>query len=435
MIQLDDWQKEVLDYDGDICLCTGRRIGKTEIFSIKAINLMAKKKCAILIVSLTEEQAMIINNMMLRYAQDRFKSMIATGKNKPTLKTLTLKNGSKCFVRPVGATGDSLRGFEADILYVDEASRMPPMFWMAAKPVILTKAGKIWMSSTPHGKKGYFWDRFNESYNQKDPKARFKVIYKTTEEVLNNRPICKTWTQEQRDEALNIMERDRKEMSKLEFGQEYLGLFMEDVNNFFSDELIDKCLKLKRQKTEGVNYLGVDIARMGGDKCSYEVICRNGDKFFHVESITRQYQLTTKTEQDIIDVATMFECKKVGIDAGSGSLGVGIHDRLLQHPILKYLVVAMNNRDIMLDREGKKKQRLFKEDMYNNLKSMMERDEILLLDDDDLRMCLKSIQYEYDEKGSMRIFAHPSADIVEGLIRAAYLARDEKIVKLQIRYI
>src|SRR3990167_1532378 len=108
MIILDDWQKEVIAYDGNIVLCTGR---------------------------------------------------------------------------PVGNTGDAVRGFTGDILILDEVSRFQEMILNASKPVLLTTAGKIWMCSTPFGKKGYFYESFLNKF------GRFKVWHKSCEEVIFDRKI------------------------------------------------------------------------------------------------------------------------------------------------------------------------------------------------------------------------------------------------------
>ena len=98
----------------------------------------------------------------------------------------------------------------------------------------------------------------------------------------------------------------------------------------------------------------------------------------------------------------------------------------------------MNNRSISLDRQGKKTQRIFKEDLYDNFKSMLEHGELFLLDDEDVRTSLRSVQFEfYKAKGEItkaRIFGDYT-HIVEGLIRAAWLAKKEKSKKFFIDYI
>ena len=436
MIQLDEWQEEVLKTKGDILLCTGRRVGKTYVLARKACEEALQRKMKVVIVSLTEDQAMLIIQVIKDYLTETKPRMIAQGQDKPTLKTVTLRNGSEIISRPVGVTGDSLRGYEADILIVDEASRMPELFWAAAQPLVVTTAGSIWMCSTPHGKQGYFYDKFHEAEELKLPEARFKVFYVTTEQVMKTRPISASWTEAQRLGALKALEDNKRDMSALIYGQEFNGLFLEDLRQYFSDELIARCCTAERGAMyRSSNYMGVDVARLGGDEISYTIIHKNSDtSYIHVENIQKKEQLTTQTEQEIIDIEGIWNCDKVGIDAGSGSLGVGIFDRLRENLDIARKIVAMNNRAISLERDGTDKQRIFKQDMYDNLKNMMERGILTLLNDSNVRASLKSIQMEITEEGKVKIWGNYS-HIAESLIRACYLAKKEKVKKFFIAYI
>jgi hypothetical protein len=431
---LDEWQREALAYKGDLLLCTGRRVGKTYVLARKAVDLMASKRnCPIIMISLTEDQAMIIMAMALHYAREKYPAMIGKGKKKPLLRSLWVNN-NQMIIRPVGHTGDGARGFEGGVLIVDEASRMPKIFWLAARPIILTTNGKIWMGSTPHGKQGYFWEMFEDAVIKKNPKARFKVFYKSTPEVINERALSSSWTKEQRAGALRILKEDQESMSEMEYGQEYLGLFLDELRQYFSDESIDKACVLKRggRRIGRDYYMGVDIARMGEDEIAFEIIDKAaGDNLIHVENITARKKLTTWTEEKILELNRHYdEIVKIFIDAGSGSLGVGIYDHLLRQEETKRKVVAINNRARALDREGKEKIKLLKEDLYDNLRSLMERGHIKLLDDDNIRHSLKSIQYEYVQKDKgktqMRIFGS-YAHIVEGLIRAAWCSKEKEL--------
>jgi hypothetical protein len=435
-IHLDDWQKEILDYNGNILLCTGRQVGKTTIMSIKAAKyLVQHPKSQIVIVSLTEDQAKLIIIMVLNYLEKFHKDMIAKGLKKPTQNKITLKNGSIAVARPVGNTGDAVRGFTGDVLIIDEGSRMPELAFTSARPILLTTAGQIWICSTPYGKQGYFYESFLNKNN------RFKVFHISSEEVINKRPISDSWTETQRAEALKFLAEEKKEMSELQYGQEYLALFLDDLRQFFSDELLQKCCILKRPKPpipEGDRFMGVDLARMGGDEIVYTILQRQSPTNVHmIENIIRSRQFTGKTEEDIIQLELAWNLKKIGIDAGSGSLGVGFLDRFMQMQNMKRKVVAMNNRDISLDAEGKRKQKIFKEDMYENLLDMVEKGEILLLDDPEIFASLKSVQWEITDRGSVtkiRIFGNYT-HVAEALVRAAYLAKKEKINKLWISYI
>ena len=87
--------------------------------------------------------------------------------------------------------------------------------------------------------------------------------------------------------------------------------------------------------------------------------------------------------------------------------------------------MAINNARRSIDRADRKK-KLMKEDLYNNLLRLMERGEITLLDDADSILSLRSIQFEYGDKGQMKIWGSYS-HIVEGLIRAAWLAKNKSL--------
>jgi hypothetical protein len=438
-IELDDWQKDILAHDGNFLLCTGRQVGKTTIFAIKAAEYLVKHKDRqIIIVSLTEDQAKLIIIMILDYLEKHYPKMIAKGKHKPTQNKIALINKSTALARPVGTTGDALRGFTGHVLIIDEASRMPALVWEASKPTLLTTAGQIWLCSTPHGKQGYFWEAFQ---NKND---RFRVFHISSEEVIKNRPISKSWTKIKQEMAIKFLEEEKKDMSTLQYGQEYLGLFLDELRQYFSDEIINKCCILKRPSQNNQetpkehNYLGVDIARMGKDATTYEILHSppNRKTIVHIEGIVKFKQLTTKTETDIIELNSQFNPVKIGIDAGSGSLGVGIFDRLLENPLIKRKVIAMNNRQISLDHRKETKQRIFKEDMYENLLNLMEKGEILLLDDEDLILSLRSVQWELEDRTGLtkvRIFGNDTHR-VEGLIRSAWLAKKEKSKNLTISY-
>ena len=440
-IRLDKWQKEILEHKGDIILCKGRRIGGTEIFNIKAAERMISEPgVKIVFVSLTEDQAKLCISVALEHLIRNHKKMIAKGKDKPQLGSLKTTNGSSFMVRPVGNTGNAVRGFDGDILGVDEAPWQPQMMWKAARPIISTNDGEIWMWGTPAEDKGYFYEQFNKAYNQKDKNARYRVWYKNSEEVLFNRPICKSWTQKQHDGALRILAEEKKDMSDVEYGNEYLGLFLSELRRFFDDDLIKKACVLDRNpKMKGKRYLGVDIGRMF-DPSTFEDICKSGERYFQVDSQITQKTYTNETQDKIILMNRAVNYKEIGIDAGSGALGVGVYDNLMIVDGIGRKLRAMNNRSIALDREGKKKQNIKKLDYYNNLKSMMEKGELQLLNDDEVIASLRSVRWEIpkgkeEDPESKMIIIGNNTHVVEGLMRAAELAKKDKHLNIWIDYI
>jgi len=437
-IEYDDWQKEILNHDGHVLLCTGRQVGKTLTFAAKAAEYMlSHPNSQIIVISQSLDQAELMIVMIMTYLERDNKKLIAKKKKAPTKTSVTLTNGARVIARPVGQTGDSVRGFTGDVLIIDEASRMPEVAIDSALPVLLTTGGQIWMCSTPFGKQGFFYESFLNKA------GFFKVFHISSEKVIKERPLSESWTKERREGALQHLEERKLTMGELAYAQEYLGEFMEDLRRFFSDELIAKACIAGRKTDQIYNpatltFLGLDIARMGDDASTFEVIQKiNKTKLLHVYNEVTTKQLTTKTFDKIVNLNRQWKFKKIGIDAGSGSLGVGLLDFLLREPTISRKMEALNNRTITLDRYGKHSRGLLKEDMYENLRALMEKGFIKLLQEDDVIDSLSSVQIEHvikeGQPTKVKIYGR-NTHIVEGLIRAAWLA-NQKHLNVSISYV
>lgn len=440
----DKWQEDFITTTGNKILCTGRQVGKSEICAKDAAEYAINNPTSkpIVMIAPTERQAQLLFQKTLDYLSTHYQKYIMTKKDRPTQTRIKLKINKKIveiYCLPVGATGLGIRGFTIGRLYVDEASRLPEMVWEAVLPALATTAADMIILSTPFGAQGTFHDIWINKDGAYDDFTRISV---TTEEVYKERPISATWTEVQKQKALEYIERCKRRFSKRQFMQEYLGKFVDDLHRWFSDELIEQTCTLTRPDyfIEEANYfMGVDIARMGEDKSTFQIFMRTKDSMVHVESITTEKKYTTQTEQLIIDLDKRYKFKRIYIDAGSGSLGVSIFDHLF--PLFKKRLMAINNAKRIIEYNPKGEPymvKLQKEDLYHNLRALMEQSRIRLLNDEELKYELASIQYEYVVKEGqptkLRIFANPSADIVEGVTRGAWGVK-EKINKLQILYI
>ena len=420
-LRLDDWQKEAIQHDGNLLLCTGRQLGKTTTMARKAAEFMLNNpNSQIIVASLTEDQAKLIIAMTLNYLEQNYKPQIDKRKQRTTTRKVTLKNKSQILARPVGTTGDAIRGFTGDVLIVDEASRMPPDMWAAAKPTLFTTGGQIWMCSTPFGKTGYFYECYLNERN------KFKVIHVNSEDVAKTRPISERWTKEAREAALEHLKEEKASMPAHQYAQEYLAMFLDDINQFFPDDLIKECMAIGRRNhviKDREYYLGVDVGA-GESETTYEIIekLRNG-KFEHIENIIELKNLTTFTSRQILRLDREYNFKNIFID--DGGIGYGVFSELLEDPQTRRKTIAINNARRPLDKDNKQKKKILKEDLYNNLLNLMQKGNIKLLEDPEIYQSLKSVQYSIED-GRFKIFGNYT-HIVEGLIRAAWCAKTKHL--------
>jgi len=398
---LDDWQIKILDTNGNIALRSGRQVGKSTIISIKAgeyaVNNPHK---SIMIIASVERQAQLLFEKVLSYIYNTHKNMIKKGKDRPTKHKLILTNGSVIHCLPTGDSGYGIRGFTIDLLIADEAAFIPEEVWVAVTPMLTITKGHIWLLSTPFGRNGFYYRCFND-----DNYTTFHV----------SSLDCP-----RKDDA--FLEHERSWMTKSQFAQEYLGEFVDNLRQLYSNELINKICIGKRGDFNPLNsYLGVDIARMGADESTFEIIRRLGrEEYIQTESIATKLTLLTDTTKKILQLNDKYNFKKIFID--DGGMGVGVLDQLLDNPKTRRKTMGLNASQKPLTSDEKKKRRLVKPDLYNNLLAMMERGEIILLDDDDIKLSLKSIQFEYGEDGKIKIWGS-YAHHADGVIRAVYPAK------------
>ncbi len=444
-MQLDQWQKDVLAWNKEkdptqrnLLICSPRQMGKSTVISEDAGDYaMNNPKKSIMIIAAVDRQSLLLFEKVLNYIfnkdpyfnPEKKKSKhkyICSGKDKPTKHELKLTNGSIIRCLPTGDDGFGIRGYTVDRLYADEAAFIKEEVWAAVTPMLATTGGSIILLSTPFGINNYFFRMFHNK--------KFKRIQVDPEVVIAGRE------EPQRTNLIEFRKDEKERMTKLQYQQEHMGLFVGGIQRFFPDELIEKCLGTSiHTDLIGDKFLGVDIARMGGDDTvlvSVDRIMRKKLKMFNIDISSHTY--LTETTRLILKYDQTHNYKKIYID--DGGLGVGVFDPLLEHPQTKRKVVAINNasRDIdkitkprIIGRQMKykptppRKKPLMKEQLYNNLKNLMENGNIELMDTQELKQSLRSIQYE-NEDGVLKIYGNYS-HIAEALIRAAWCVKDKSL--------
>jgi len=405
---MDDWQKQILEHNGNFMLLCGRQVGKSEIVALKVANyLLNNPNKKLLIISGVERQASTLYDKVLHYIEDTHRSSLKTGKERPLKTEMKLKNGSILITEPVGIDGASCRRHTLDGIVIEEMQLIPETAYAAIAPMLLTTGGFMWMLGTAWATEGYVYDRLS------DPD--FLVVRVNSEEVAEKRP------EPQRTIMLKHLQNERLRLSAADYAQEYLAIPQENARQIFPDSLIAKILTGSRpntiQNTE--EYVcGVDPAGLGEDEGDIAILKLQDEKMIQVENIITKGLLTTETTQRILTLHKSYSFKKIYVD--DGGVGFGVFSELLSSDA-RYVTEALNNSARSLDISDERRKKIAKEDYVFNLLTMMERGDIQLLDDPEIRESLKSYRFEINKETKEVLIKSNYNHPTEAIVRAAWL--------------
>jgi len=398
-MKLDPWQEELIVCEEPSCIHSGRQTGKS--FAVgKKIARIARKypNKTTLVIAPTERQAFaLFQKSMSEFSEKELKK----GKDKPTMHRYVLKsNNHEVICHPTGLAGTGIRYLTVFHLVSDETPYIAEEVWTAVMPMMATTKGIITFLGTPFGDEGFYYNCFMND--------KFKKFHLSSED-------CPRIPKE-------FLQQEKKRMTAAQYAQEYLGQFIENLTQLFPDSLIQSCMTAKGGLSPSSSlsslYLGVDVAGMGADPTAMIGLIKHG------ESIEQEYQdqynheRTTFTVDRILLLDIQKDYTKIGVDGGG--LGAGVVDPLLRNDRTKRKVEDLNNSKKTISSDGREKV-LLKEDMYANLKVIMETRKISLWENDDLFSSLKSVQVEQTEDKKIKIYGN-NTHLAEALIRAAWLA-------------
>src|SRR3990167_180751 len=418
-IELDEWQKEIVTAEGNLCICSGRQVGKSTAVSIKAADYAVKNpKKFILIVSVTEDQSERFISMILQYLNENHKPYLRVkSRDKPTKGQIKLSNGSTIRCKPIGATGFGVLGYTVDCLIADEAAFMPEAVWNALTPMMLTTGGPIILISTPNISEGFFFNAFTKQ------ELGFRAFHISSEDVANSRP------EPQRTKMWAVLNAEKGRMTQSEYARWYLAIFQDQFKQYYPYSVIAECPKTKREPLSSRSdyYLGVDIARFGGDETTFEIFKKlSNDHIIQVENIAKDNTSTVWTTEQILNLNRIYDFVKIYVD--TGGVGAGVFDNLLEIEEVRRKAVDMNAAKKSVEYgEDARARRILKDDMHANLLRLMEQKKITILDDDKLLLSLKSVLYEVDEQTKKRKIYGRYTHIAEGMVRGAWCAKEKNI--------
>ena len=290
----------------------------------------------------------------------------------------------------------------------DEGSRMKETYFTSATPTLSVTHGSMDIASTPYGTKNKYGEETFFYKCSKDP--NFKKFYVSAKDCPRH--------------DTEFLKKEEARMTKVQYAQEYLAQFLDELLQFFPDELIDKVCKRKRIDYYPIssNYLGVDVARKGKDDTVLFSVTRSNDILYQIDMEITNNTYLTETVKRIKQLNARYSYKKIYID--TTGMGFGVFDPLLDEDATKRKVVSIENDYRKLDNEETRK-KIAKEDLYNNLLNLMENNRIELFNEREIKDALKSIQYEYSD-GNLKIFGS-NTHIVEAAVRAAWCVKDKSL--------
>ncbi len=134
--------------------------------------------------------------------------------------SLVFPNGSRIIALP--GRPETIRGFAASLILLDEAAYMDDRMYEALRPMLAATKGDVWMMSTPNGKQGFFyrtWEHGGDRWH--------RVRGPATESAHLDKAF---------------LEEEREELGAVRFPQEYLCEFTEAEGAMFEKAVIDRAI-------------------------------------------------------------------------------------------------------------------------------------------------------------------------------------------------
>jgi len=222
-IEPEGWQEGVLrsEHKAKILLC-GRRTGKSTVAGISALHkALTIPDFQVIFVAPSLDQAQIPYLMAVSMYRSLGCPVAAISERRTGLE---LQNGSE--LRAMAAVDRTKRGFSADLLVVDEASRIEEAaYYGGLLPSITRSAGEVMLMSTPYLNEGFFSDTWHATDDE------WERTFLTSED-------CEYFREH--PEKLQMV---KSKVPEWYYRQEYLCEFLEDEFSIFRAEDVDRAAR------------------------------------------------------------------------------------------------------------------------------------------------------------------------------------------------
>ena len=379
---------------------SGRQVGKTMSTAVKIIHYalfapllskLIKRECVIVIAAPTQNQASIMFNKIrdMVVSNDFLKSyIIRNTQTELWINFLDNSGMTKIYTRATGETGTSLRGYSPDVIVADECSFIKTDILRAFLPSGMARQAKVWLTSTPFSKSGYFYEACMNS-KPNNPQGMWTEFHvKSTDN-----PLVK---------ADPVFLDEIKRLTKEEYVQEVDGEFLDIGDALIPNNLISEAIVDYEPKGRIRYYMGVDVARSGRDETVFTIVGVDENDVVFMEEVESESQSNVvQVSGKIQDYVRKYNIETVYVD--ETGLGGGLVDlaRSQGTPV----------RGVMFTLQEK-------EEMYKNLRLLFENHKIKLKQINKLVYQLSYLRREYTETGIMKIKSDEHDDYPDSLVLA-----------------
>ena len=211
-LELDEWQQGVISSTGkrDLLNCS-RQAGKSTTAAVIGLHeALYRPGSLTILVSPSQRQS---SELFRKVIELREKLSSEHGELTEDNKlSMAVDGGGRVLSLP--GSEATIRGFSGATLIVeDEASRVPDELYMAIRPMLAVRGGRLILMSTPFGKRGHFWNEWSTG-----------TTWSRVEVPANKVPRI----------SAEFLEEERRAMGEWWFSQEYLCEFRESVDSVFS---------------------------------------------------------------------------------------------------------------------------------------------------------------------------------------------------------
>lgn len=400
-LEIFDYNKVYLDCEERFVVYrSGRQCGKSRNAAIKAIHFgyfaplkasnLDEGECNVVIASLSKDQAYLIFKKISNFIHKSptlSSAILSETKSDLTLEWYDGSGRTNFVVRPIGDTGESLRGYTAHMAILDEAGYIPQAVYDAFLPSTVTTKPRILLTSTPKGKSGKFFDACEHSHtiyrkglkkelHKSDDKYCWVQFHVTTFDnpyAANDKAI------------LNLIKTTSKAAEK----QELYGEFLDGGNSIVSYGLMQESLVPDAYPKFVYYECGVDTSGKGKDETVVTTVgVTESGKCYPVDIYTELTTDQTQLARKLNELDNTYHYRTIYIDE------TGMGDTLLDICRDRYPQLAVMGVNF----------KTYKTELYVNLERLFEERLINLahLDDFNKTKMVEQISYMYWEYGKFK---------------------------------